>query len=92
MEDTMLSEAEAKRCRGQRHRGMDLERICRVLCKYAERFEAEDAESEQISPPDQAVDSTVQAIAPASDRRSMLQKGDTFSIASMQMKPSNVCW
>jgi len=69
MEHTIISGEAARQQRCSQRRGLDIERICLILCKYAERLEAEGAETEQANAPTAATEPAVQSTVPVSDHR-----------------------
>lgn len=67
LQHTMVPETVPKRRLNRQQRSMDVKRICLVFCKYAERFEAEEAAIEQrIDSPMTAAGSAVQSSVPTS--------------------------
>ncbi len=67
MEHTITAGEAARQRRFTQHRSLDIERICLILCKYAERLEAEGAETTQADEPTTATGSAVQSTVPVSD-------------------------
>jgi len=72
MKHTITSGEAARQQRCSQRRGLDIERICIVLCKYAERLEAVGAETEQADAPTAATGSAAQSTVPVSDHRQIL--------------------